>query len=218
MFLSDISQIPHISLANHFSIFAFPQNIPFPNIPKSIIITSEEDKSTISIDQIHNIEQLVRTKQLHNLTIVIYHADQLTDAAQNCFLKLLEEPGKHIHFAFFTQHPQTILPTIHSRAHSYQLKSTVKISDPPIIDPKTLDLAKSYLSASPRDLITLSQTLAKDREKALFVIDATIELAYKSYFKTKNPKFLDKLSSLLATHSALTANGHLRLQLIAHLL
>jgi len=183
-------------------------------MPKAIHITPN-DKNNITIDEIHEIEQITRTKQEKDLIVAIDHADRMTEQAQNCFLKLLEEPGNRIHFVFLTHHANQLLATIRSRAHIFQFKQNIKINSPPEYDPEILALAKQYISATPSQLVPLSQNLSKDRDKALEMLDAAIELLYKSYFKTSNHKFLDKLSKLTKTHDNIEKNGHVRLQLVA---
>jgi DNA polymerase III gamma/tau subunit len=217
MFLKNPKDILQTIDKVHFAIFEFPKSLDFPEIPRAINI-NPNDKNNITIEDIRDVEELVRTKQPTSLIIVVNHADRMTEQAQNCFLKLLEEPGLRIHFVFFTHSPNKLLPTIRSRAHSFHLKSTTKIDSPPIADPKTTDLAKQYISATPRQLATLSQALAKDREKALEILDVAIELLYKSYFKTGNHKFLGLLEKLTHTHDCLAKNGHVRLQLVAGML
>lgn len=217
MLLKSPDQIPAVITGTHFSVIEFPTQTEFPRLSSAIAI-QPNDKNNISIEEIHDIASLVRSKQFADLIIVLHHADHMTASAQNAFLKLLEEPGDHIHFAFFTHHASNLLPTIHSRAHVYTLASSAKILDPPQHDPKTIQLAKTYISATPAQLAALSQKLAKDRTQALTLLDAAIELLYKSYFQTKNPKLLAKLSKLLQTHAAISNNGHVRLQLVAGML
>lgn len=214
MYLANPKEIPDTIAKAHFTIFDFPKNLSYPVIKKAINISPNE-KNTITVEDIHNIENITRTKQTAPLTILISHADRMTEAAQNCFLKLLEEPGNQIHFVFFTHHSNQLLPTILSRAHTFQFKQTVKIDLPPDYDPKIIASAKQYISATPRQLAALSQSLAKDRSAALEMLDAATDLLYRSYFKTGNPKFLDKLANLLKTHENITKNGHVRLQLVA---
>lgn len=214
MHLNDLSDLANIAKISHFTICVLPKNLDFPRINNAIEVNPNE-KNHISVEQVHGIEQLVRTKQTAPITIVINHAEKMTEQAQNCFLKLLEEPGERIHFVFLTNQPQSLLPTIHSRAHIFTIKNPNKISSTPSHDQKTIALAKKYIASTPRDLVDLSTTLAKDREKALEIIDCAIELLFKSYFKTANQKFLDKLQKLLETHKNISNNGHIRLQLVA---
>ena len=216
MFLKNPDDIPQAISRVHFAIFVFPAQLDFPELPKSINILPN-DKNHIAIEEIHDIEQLVRTKQSAPLIITVKHAERMTEQAQNCFLKLLEEPGDHIHFVFFTHAANQLLTTIRSRAHIFQLKQTAKIDSPPNRDAKIIALAKQYISATPRQLATLSQTIAKDRSRALEMLDVAIELLYKSYFKTGNSKFLDKLERLTQAHNNIEKNGHIRLQLVANM-
>jgi hypothetical protein len=215
MFLNSPDQIPTTIERVHFVIFEFPKNLSFPNLPTAIINILPNDKNNITIEDIHQIEEFVRTKQSTNFIVAVYHADRMTQQAQNCFLKLLEEPGDRIHFSFFTHHANQLLPTVRSRAHNFTIKSNPKINSPPECDAKLINLAKQYISATPRQLAPLSQTLSKDRTEALQMLDVAIELLYKSYFKTGNPKFLDKLTNLLKAHDNIKNNGHIRLQLVA---
>jgi len=214
MFLGNAEDIPAIIDRVHFSIFEFPADIDFPELPGAIIV-SPGDKNNIAIEDIHDIEQLVRTKQSSPLIVAVHHAERMTPQAQNCFLKLLEEPGANIHFVFFVRNSNQLLPTIRSRAHVFYLKSSAKITTPPTANPETIALAKQYISATPRQLVTLSTSLARNRDQALDMLDVAIELLYKSYFKTGNPKFLGLLEKLDRTHENISRNGHVRLQLVA---
>jgi DNA polymerase III delta prime subunit len=214
MFLKNPDEIETTIQKIHFTIFAFPKNSTFPAIQKAINISPNE-KNSITIENIHNIEDIVRTKQPTALIITINHADRMTHSAQNCFSKLLEEPGHHIHFVFLSHQPNKLLPTVRSRAHIFHLKSDTKINSPPSHDPKIINQAKQYISARPHQLAILSKNLAKDRDQALEILNAAIELLYKSYFKAPNPKFLKKLEKLEKTHDNINKNGHIRLQLVA---
>lgn len=223
MFLEKISGIPEIIRQSGFTIFVLPKSTDLAEIsvPKAIVVQPNE-KNSITIDEIRNIEELTRTKQASDLTILVQQADRFTEGAANAFLKLLEEPGENVHFAFFTYHLPGLLPTMRSRAQIFVLRDANNIDDAPQIDAKILDLAKKLISATPKQLPLVTTEITKDkndaRGKALSVVDAAIQLLYKSYFKTGNTKFLDKLEQLLKAQVALEANGHIKLQLIASLL
>lgn len=53
---------------------------------------------------------------------IIDEAHQLTDAAAQSLLKLIEEPPPHLRFIFATTEPDKILPTIKSRTHHYPFR------------------------------------------------------------------------------------------------
>lgn len=96
------------------------------------------------------------------------------------------------------------------------------LDQPPIAQAKVLALAKKLITAEPNDLIAiaeeLSKTKTKPREQALSVVATAIELLYKSYFKTNNPKFLTKLPHFINLYNNLSNNGHIKLHLVADLL
>ena len=223
MFLEKISQIPEIVAQTGFAVFALPKEIDMSEIsvPKAIIVRPDE-KNSIKIEEVRRLEELTRTKQASSLVVVVYEADKFTEGAGNAFLKLLEEPVKNIHFAFLTHEPARLLPTIRSRAHNFVLRSNAKIDDAPQIDAKIMELAKRLIASTPSQLSGVATDIAKDktdaRGKALRVVDASIQLLYKSYFKTGNTKFLDKLEKLLKAQTALASNGHIKLQLVANLI
>lgn len=53
---------------------------------------------------------------------IIDEAHMLSKAANNAFLKTLEEPPPHVIFILATTEPQKILPTIHSRCQCFQFR------------------------------------------------------------------------------------------------
>ncbi|MCB9819992.1 hypothetical protein H6796_01680 [Candidatus Nomurabacteria bacterium] len=67
----------------------------------------------ISIDAIRELRQEVKTTANHD--IVIQDADMMSLAAQNAFLKILEEPNKYTRFILLTHSPDELLPTVRSR-------------------------------------------------------------------------------------------------------
>ena len=221
MQLNSATDIPTISNRTNFVIFELPVAINYADIlPKSYRI--QPDNNAISIDAIRAISELVQSKQTANFNVVIEDADLMTTAAANAFLKLLEEPNDLIHYIFLTRKLSQLLPTVRSRAQCYFLPAKTHILDAPDIDPAIMSLAKRYLSANAQDLPKLADEIAKDKDdargKALKVVDAAIQLMYKSYFKVGDERFLIKLDQLLATQAALSNNGHIKLQLVANML
>lgn len=85
-----------------------------------------------------------------------------------------------------------------------------------------MTLAKRLVAASPKDLpeiaLEITKSKTEPRATALAVTSTTIELLYKSYFKTGNPKFLTKLPGFITLYDNLSKNGHIKLRLVADLL
>ena len=91
--------------------------------PDYYLITNEQGKQSISIDQIRSISTKVyeKSQQGGNKVIWIKHAALMTEAAANALLKTLEEPPENTYFILSDEHNSQLLPTIHSRCFSYFL-------------------------------------------------------------------------------------------------
>ena len=224
MQIDSVDQIPQIVNSTGFSIFVFPRDYDFNeiNTKKSIVIEPEKKSNDIKIDQIREIFSLLGTKQERDLTIIVRPAESLNEASSNAFLKNLEEPKENVHIVFFTHDITQLLPTIRSRANIYTIKSHLNFNEAPKANTKDLELAKSLLIANDKQLISLSEKLAKSkkspRQRTLKILDLCIELAYKSFFKTSDKKWLKKLNKLTKAYENIKANGHIRLQLVAQLM
>jgi len=91
---------------------------------------------SIIIDDIRQLYEQTRTRQPGESVYILDTGEKsLTVAAQNAFLKLLEEPHSGIHFIIATHQPDLLLPTISSRSQ--------KLSVLPITDAQTNDLLAS---------------------------------------------------------------------------
>lgn len=238
MFFDNLEILPSLAEKSGFSIFIIPsQIIDSLNTGKKLIKTAknvapfnfppttyylEPDKNVIKVAEIRALEENLITKQTRPKFFVVKHADLMNEAAENAALKLLEEPKENCHIAFLATNLTTFLPTILSRASIYVLKTKDPLETPPDTDEKTMQEAKTLLSASKNTCLELVNRWTdkkgkKDRTEILQILGTTIEIAYKSYFKTGNPNFLKKLPSLMKTYENISGNGHIKLQLVANL-
>ncbi len=221
MQLNNLETIPTVATKAGFAIFEIPEG-DFADILPKAFHAKPNDKGIYAKEDIDNLSELVHSKQTSDLVIVLENAETMNESAANTFLKTLEEPGEHVHFVFLVRSDAEILPTIKSRAHNYYLPKHTKIADKPNFDAEIMALAKKYIGATPEQLPKIAADIAKDkndaRGKAIKVVDAAIQLLYKSYFVTGNATFLTKLDKLLAVSEALNANGHIKLQLVAGML
>lgn len=239
MFFDDPEKILEIAKNTGFSIFVINQEIKISN--KKTIKTAESqavninfgdpsnvseiesDHGKIKVDQIREIEDLTKTKAVKDRFIAVKQAETMNEAAQNAFLKLLEEPKEHYHFVLFTNSISALLETILSRAEIYIMRQENPLDQPLNANEETQKLAKKLISANFQELIGLANELTdkklhkNPREDAKKVLSTAIEILYKSYFKTKNPKFLKKLAQLIECHKNITANGHIKLHIVADL-
>lgn len=69
----------------------------------------------IRIDRIRELYTQLRTHSTSLRVIIIDDADRMNHAAQNAFLKLLEEPNNSVRFILTSHDEQQLLPTIRSR-------------------------------------------------------------------------------------------------------
>ena len=221
MQLNNTESIPTVASKAGFAIFEIPEG-DFADILPKAYHAKPNSKGYYAKEDIDELSKLVQSKQQSDLIIVLEDAETMNENAANTFLKTLEEPGDHIHFVFLVRSDAEILPTIKSRAHNYYFPKHSKIADKPDIDAETLKLAKELISATPQQLPKLADIIVKSkpdaRSKALKIIDAAIQLLYKSYFVTGNNAYLTKLDKLLAVSEAISANGHIKLQLVAGML
>ena len=112
----------------------------------------------------------------------------------------------------------------------FYLKTSGNLISPPDVSAEILDYAKKLLVADKDNLINLTEELAKRKPKKsdpdpnndkafiLKIIETTIELAYKSFYKTNNQLFLKKVEGLDQAYQNISKNGNKKLQLLANLI
>jgi DNA polymerase-3 subunit delta' len=96
--------------------------------PDLHIVEPESSLREIQIKQIRSlISELSLSVSFARLkTAIIDQAHLMTQEAQNCFLKLLEEPKGDALLILITEHPEVLLPTIVSRVQKIRLSGVNK--------------------------------------------------------------------------------------------
>lgn len=84
------------------------------------------EKGTITVALIRKLYDQTRTSAVGKRVIVIDYAERMATAAQNAFLKLLEEPGEGTYFILATHAPSKLLPTIRSRTQAIEFRPLTK--------------------------------------------------------------------------------------------
>lgn len=110
------------------------------------------EKGTITVDSIRRLYDITRTIEPSGRIIVIDYMERMAPAAQNAFLKLLEEPSEGTRFMLLTHQPELILPTISSRSQRVDLR------------PITTEQSNAFLD-------TLGVTDATKRAQLLFIAE-----------------------------------------------
>ena len=111
------------NLAIEFAKFFVNQDITKGTCPDFILIEPEDNN--IQISQIRSLIRKLYFKPYsakHKLAI-INKADSMTQEAQNCFLKFLEEPSDKSFLILITAYPNMLLPTILSRVQKIRFFS-----------------------------------------------------------------------------------------------
>ena len=142
MIFDDISDISKIARETNCSIFVVPKNTEVEI--KNALILKPEEKSTITIEQVHNMMDTLKTRQNFDRFIIIRPAELLTDAAANAVLKNLEEPQEKVHFVLIVSAISALLPTIRSRAEIYVWRGGVTKISEINADEKVKAVARNY--------------------------------------------------------------------------
>lgn len=223
MFFDDLQQAPSIAARTECSIFVLPSKAKI-NLPHALILEPSTELKTrvITVEQIRDFIALTNNRETSDRFFVIQPADTMNEAAQNAFLKTLEEPKPFCHFVLLTTQPSALLPTILSRTQIFFFRTPSPIDLAPEAKEKIMALAKKLISANAKDLpeiaLEITKTKTQPRETALAIVGTAIELLYKSYFKTGNAKFLTKLPNFIMLYDNLSQNGHIKLHIVADLL
>jgi DNA polymerase III delta prime subunit len=136
------------------------------------------DKGVISVDSIRRLYDQTRSKQSGKLVIVIDYAERMGAAAQNAFLKLLEEPGKGVYFILATHTPSKLLPTVASRTEHVEIRPITRKQSEDFLDklgvtqPQKRAQLLFMAEGLPAELARLANNSAYFEERAAIVRDA----------------------------------------------
>lgn len=220
MFYSSDEELKNLVLNSGTSIVLEKNLEKLTALFKNAIIVEER-----TMDGIRDIIAKTATKATSPRFFIFKDANELSVLCQNCILKTLEEPKENYHFILQTTSPEALLPTIRSRAYVYAPLTKNTLETPPEAEKEVFDTSKRLLVADTTGVIDITEEIMKKKFKetalrrafTLDVIRTTIELAEKSYFKTKNEAFTRKINGLIAAYKAIEENGNIRLQLVANL-
>ena len=227
MFIDDLTQIPEIIRCTDFSIFSFEPEKILTILRKEFkasffLLEPDEKTGKISVENVRDFTSRTNSFNSSDRVFAVLNAETLNPAAENAFLKNLEEPNSNDHFVFLTSYPSALLPTVLSRAQIFFKKEEGALSKPVAVDEKTKTLAKRLITADTKELIALSNEISKKKDNprafASEIVATAIEILYKSYFSTNQEKFLKKLPKLLKLYENLQKNGHIKLHLVADML
>ncbi len=122
---------------------------------KPLSAETTKGRSAIPVDDIREVIRICSQYPFEggNRAVIIYDAENMTAQAQNCLLKILEEPPQNTYFFLTSSHPDQLLTTVRSRCRPVKLvpwnvSYIVKILTDAGADPEKARKAASVSSGS----------------------------------------------------------------------
>ncbi|MBM3706064.1 MAG: DNA polymerase III subunit gamma/tau, partial [Actinobacteria bacterium] len=142
--------------------------------------------SNRGIDDIRDLREKVRylPAELRKKVYIIDEAHQITPAASNAFLKILEEPPGHVVFIMATTEPHEVIPTIMSRCQRYDFEpipvdlvkkriAEISANENINITEPAIDLIAKHADGSLRDADGMLEQLSSFGDSKVTVDDVT---------------------------------------------
>ena len=144
--------------------------------PDIIYVRPEKDKTEIKVDQIRAIvrDAVILPNEAERKIYVIEKADSMNSAAQNAFLKLLEEPPGYACFILLAGNPELLLQTVRSRCALFAAERTERgeYSD---TDALSREYLEALLSGSEHKAALFSLKIEKlDKKEMAEFTDGTV--------------------------------------------
>jgi DNA polymerase III gamma/tau subunit len=177
-------------------------------------ITTLAEEGSIGIEIVRKMQETIFLKPFKSKEklIVIQSAQNLTDAAQNALLKLLEEPPLFTFIFLCSSTEEVFLPTVLSRCSVITLEDDAQAQS---IDEEMLIINLSTLqNGSISEKLALAESLAADKEKLPgWIHDMTLFVREKLLQKQEN-QYIAILKTLQeANKLSTTTNVNTRLLL-----
>jgi len=125
--------------------------------------------NSIGIDQVRALKSKLALKPYQSLIKIalICQAEKLTVAAQNSFLKTLEEPPARSLIILETSNPNLLLPTVASRCQIIKLGSLPQIQSEKTEIESRQQLIARILKSGVGERLKLAAAYARNREQAI---------------------------------------------------
>lgn len=160
----------------------------------------------------YSLQNISDVRKLHGLTklalkqktaIVIDAFDQTTEAAQNAFLKELEEPQPNLTYILIANRAEGILPTIHSRCQIIELGQKQPLN-------RDIQTFQNFYQAKPAERLLITSKI-KTRDQAYNFLGRLISGGSAEI--PTNPMAAHTLCRAIKALKALEQNGNVQLQL-----
>lgn len=173
--------------------------------PDLIVIKGDQ---SIGIDQIRELKSKLALKPYQSLVKIalIVQAEKLTLAAQNSFLKTLEEPPARSLIVLETANPNLLLPTIVSRCQIIKLGSLPQIQARPTQIKSHQQLITKILKSGVGERLKLATTYAQNREQAIEFVQIQLFAWRQLVLKKPSTSFIKNLKAAQKAQEMLQAN------------
>lgn len=111
------------------------------------------------IDEARELRARASSRALSGRRVFVVATPSMTGEAQNALLKTLEEPPGDALFFFITPSPQTLLPTLRSRAHIMDVRHAYTDAARPRVD------TKAFLKAPVQERLDMLKPLLEKGEE-----------------------------------------------------
>lgn len=155
-------------------------------------IVPENDKTSLGIDQIRTLSEVILTQTTTQRVVVLYSFETASLETQNALLKILEEKTLHNVFILFTNNIERVIPTIRSRVQMVVLDEKRKTLDKELTS-HMQKLFGALQNPKSNSYLQLSAFSIKTREDTLLFLDSFI-LFLKTYLREKNA---DKIAAII---------------------
>jgi DNA polymerase-3 subunit delta' len=168
------------------------------------------NKKSIGVDNIREIIEEVNKKPYegNKKIIIINNAAEMTEAAQNAFLKTIEEPPKGVFIILLCENLENILDTIKSRCQIHKLQRLSGIEMKSFInkklnifDEKKIKVIISFSDGIPgrAESFINDEQLSEIRERCLIILKGINEESAEDFLKNDLflVKFKDKWQEVL---------------------
>ena len=134
---------------SHFSIASIQQLLDSGSYPDVYYLSEEQEKSTISVEQIRNLIDSLSLKSYYpfGAIAIIDNAENMTISAANSLLKCLEEPEENKYFILVSSMPHLIPETIRSRTQEFACSPRTKKELSQILDKILINSTKEEITS-----------------------------------------------------------------------
>lgn len=122
-------------------------------------IHDKQKTEIINTDDIETLRTKLRGKSQKRQFVILHEAEKMNEAAQNKFLKLLEEPRDNLNFILLTTLSDNLLPTVKSRAQIVKIAPISRENSEEILNKLKIDDTKR------RQIMFLAEGLPEEIER-----------------------------------------------------